>query len=80
MVWNLALASRKSSSIIYQSLHGSILRESHNAIIRGRQVHAIQTICSNLTGFRATIQIQVDREDKQNKQNAMKIYTDMQNT
>ena len=79
MVWKLALASRKSSSkywrfvfeFIYQSLHGSILRESHNAIIRGRQVYAMQTIFSNLTGFRATIQIQVYREDKQNKQNAM---------
>ena len=47
------------------------MRESHNAIIRGRQVYAIQTICSKLTGFRATIQIQVDSEDKQIKQNAM---------
>ena len=40
-------------------------------IIHGRQAHAIQTIFSNLRGFRATIQIQVDNEDKQIKQNAM---------
>ena len=40
-------------------------------IIHGRQAHAIQTICSNLWGFRATVQIQVDNEDKQIKQNAM---------
>ena len=73
------MASRKSSSkywrfvfeFICQSLYGFILRESHNAIIRERQVYAIQTICSKLTGFRATIQIQVDSEDKQIKQNAM---------
>ena len=38
-------------------------------IIHGRQAHAIQTIFSNL--FRATIQIQLDNEDKQIKQNAM---------
>ena len=36
-----------------------------------RQAHAIQTVCSNLKGFRATIQIQVDNEDKQIKQNAL---------
>ena len=36
-----------------------------------RQAHAIQTVCSNLKGFRATIQIQVDNEDKKIKQNAM---------
>ena len=36
-----------------------------------RQAHAIQTVCSNLKGFRATIQIQVDNEDKQIKQNAI---------
>ena len=36
-----------------------------------RQAHAIQTVCSNLKGFRATIQIQVDSEDKQIKQNAI---------
>ena len=40
-------------------------------IIQGLQAHAIQTICSNLWGFRATVQIQVDNEDKQIKQNAM---------
>ena len=49
-------------------------------IIHGRQAHAIQTICSNLKGFRATIQIQVDNEDKKIKQNAMYIYADMANT
>ena len=32
-----------------------------------RQAHAIQTVCSNLKRFRATIQIQVDNEDKQIK-------------
>ena len=36
-----------------------------------RQAHAIQTVFSNLKGFRATIQIQVDNEDKQIKQNAI---------
>ena len=36
-----------------------------------RQAHAIQTVCSNLKGFRATIQIQVDNEDKQIKQTAI---------
>ena len=36
-----------------------------------RQAHAIQTICSNLKGFRATIQIQVDSEDKQIKKHAI---------
>ena len=40
-------------------------------LIHGRQAHAIQIICSNLWGFRATVQIQVDNEDKQIKQNAM---------
>ena len=35
------------------------------------QAHAIQTICSNLKGFRATIQIQVDSEDKQIKKHAI---------
>ena len=48
-------------------------------IIHGRQVHAIQTIFSNLWGFRATVQIQVDNEDKQIKQNALQIYADMPN-
>ena len=37
-----------------------------------RQAHAIQTVCSNLKGFRATIQIQVDNEDKQIKQTAIR--------
>ena len=36
-----------------------------------RQAHAIQTVCSNLKGFRATIQIQVDNEDKQIKLTAI---------
>ena len=36
-----------------------------------RQAHAIQTVCSNLKGFRATIQIQVDNEDINIKQDAM---------
>ena len=40
-------------------------------IIYGRQTHAIQTICENLKGLRATTQIQVDNEDKKIKQNAM---------
>ena len=81
-VWKLAPASRKSSSkywrfvleFIYQSFYGSILRESVKAtmsIIHGCQAHAIQTIRSNLKDFRATIQIQVDSEDKQIKQNAV---------
>ena len=37
------------------------------SIIHRRQAHAIQMNCSNLKGFRATIQIQVDSEDKQTK-------------
>ena len=41
------------------------------SIINGRQTHAIQTICSKLTGFRATVQIQVHNEEKHIKQNAM---------
>ena len=49
-------------------------------IIHGRQTHAIQTICSNLKGLRATTQIQVDNEDKKIKQNAMQICADMPNT
>ena len=40
-------------------------------IIHGRQANAIQMISSNIKGYRATIQIQVDNEDKQIKQNAM---------
>ena len=36
-----------------------------------RQAHAIRTVCSNLKGFRATIQIQVDNDDKQIKQTAI---------
>ena len=40
-------------------------------IIHGRQANAIQMISSNIKGFRTTIQIQVDNEDKQIKQNAM---------
>ena len=49
-------------------------------IIHGRQAHTIQTICSDLKVLRATIQIQVDNEDKKIKQNAMYIYADMANT
>ena len=40
-------------------------------IIHGRQANAIQMISSNIKGYRATIQIQADNEDKQIKQNAM---------
>ena len=41
------------------------------SIIHRRQAQAIQMNCSNLKGFRATMQIQVDSEDKQIKQNAV---------
>ena len=44
---------------------------NRNTWFHGLQAHAIQTSCSNLWGFRATVQIQVDNEDKQIKQNAM---------
>ena len=47
-------------------------------IIHGLQAQATQTICSNLKVFH--LQIQVDSEDKQIKQNAMQIYIDMPNT
>ena len=36
-----------------------------------RQAHAIRAVFSNLKGVRATIQIQVDNEDKQIKQTAI---------
>ena len=37
-------------------------------------------VWSNLKGFRATIQIQVDSEDKQIKHDAIYIFIDMPNT
>ena len=45
-------------------------------------IHGLQAndLISEPQGLSATIQIQVDSEDKQIKQNAMQIYIDMPNT
>ena len=66
--------------MIFLSKFISILRESRND-------HNSQTSSTRNTndllepqGLSATIQIQVDSEDKQIKQNAMQIYVDMPNT
>ena len=66
--------------MIFLSKFISILRESHND-------HNLRTTGLRNThdllqpqGLSATIQIQVDSEDKQIKQNAMQIYIDMPNT
>ena len=58
----------------------SILRESrndHNS--RTSSIHNTNDLLEH-QGLSATIQIQVDSEDKQIKQNAMQIYIDMPNT
>ena len=58
----------------------SILRESrndHNS--RTSSTHNTNDLLEP-QGLSATIQIQVDSEDKQIKQNAMQIYIDMPNT
>ena len=66
--------------MIFLSKFISILRESRND-------HNSRTSSKRNTndflqpqGLSATIQIQVDSEDKQIKQNAMQIYIDMPNT
>ena len=48
-------------------------------IIHGLQAHNTNDLLEP-QGLSATIQIQVDSEDKQIKQNAMQIYIDMPNT
>ena len=66
--------------MIFLSKCISILRESRNAD------NSLTSSTHNTNdllepqGLSATIQIQVDSEDKQIKQNAMQIYIDMPNT
>ena len=88
LVWKLTLNMGKSWTkywrfvleMIFLSKFISILRESRND-------HNSRTSSKRNTndllqpqGLSATIQIQVDSEDKQIKQNAMQIYIDMPNT
>ena len=49
-------------------------------IIHGLQAHNNTNDLLHPQGLSATIQIQVDSEEKQIKQNAMQIYIDMPNT
>ena len=66
--------------MIFLSKFISILRESrndHNS--RTSSTHNTNDLLEP-QGLSATIQIQVDSEDKQIKQNAMQIYIDMPNT
>ena len=66
--------------MIFLSKFISILRESrndHNS--RPSSTHNTNDLLEP-QGLSATIQIQVDSEDKQIKQNAMQIYIDMPNT
>ena len=58
----------------------SILRESRND--HNSRTTSIRNTYDLLQpqGLSATLQIQVDSEDKQIKQNAIKIYIDMPNT
>ena len=66
--------------MIFLSKFISILRESRNA--DNSQTSSTHNTNDLLEpqGLSATIQIQVDSEDKQIKQNAMQIYIDMPNT
>ena len=88
LVWKLTLATGKSWTkywrfvleMIFLSSFISILRESRND-------HNSRTSNKRNTnellepqGLSATIQIKVDSEDKQIKQNAMQIYIDTPNT
>ena len=88
LVWKLTFATGKSWTkywrfvleMIFLSTFISILRESRND-------HNSRTSSKRNTndllepqGLSATIQIQVDSEDKQIKQNAMQIYIDTPNT
>ena len=88
LVWKLTLATEKSWTkywrfvleMIFLSKFISILRESrndHNS--RTSSTHNTNDLLEP-QGLSATIQIQVDSEDKQIKQNAMQIYIDMPNT
>ena len=56
---------------MFASIKRVPLTEYGTSLTHGRQAHAIQMICSNLKGFRATIQIQVDSKDKQIKHDAI---------
>ena len=87
-VWKLTLNTGKSWTkywrfvleMIFLSKFISILRESrndHNS--RTSSTHNTNDLLEP-QGLSATIQIQVDSEDKQIKQNAMQIYIDMPNT
>ena len=88
LVWKLTLATGKPWTkywrfvleMIFLSKFISILRESRND-------HNSRTSSKRNTndllqpqGLSATIQIQVDSEDKQIKQNAMQIYIELLNT
>ena len=88
LVWKLTLATGKSWTkywrfvleMIFLSKFISILRESrndHNS--RTSSTHNTNDLLEP-QGLSATIQIHVDSEDKQIKQNAMQIYIDMPNT
>ena len=67
--------------MIFLSNFISILRESrndHNS--RTSSKRNTNDLISEPQGLSATIQIQVDSEEKQIKQNAMQIYIDTPNT
>ena len=65
--------------MIFLSKFISISRESRNDHnLRISSTHNINDLLEP-QGLSATIQIQVDSEDKQIKQNAMQIYIDMPN-
>ena len=66
--------------MIFLSKFISILRESRNADNSLTSSTRNTNDLLEPQGLSATIQIQVDSEDKQIKQNAMQIYVDMPNT
>ena len=88
LVWKLTLTTGKSWTkywrfvleMIFLSNFISILRESRNDHNSRTSSKRNTNDLLETQGLSATIQIQVDSEDKQIKQNAMQIYIDMPNT
>ena len=88
LVWKLTLATGKSWTKYWRFLLEIIFLSNFISILRkSRNDHNSRTSSKRNTnnllepqGLSATIQIQVDSEDKQIKQNAMQIYIDMPNT
>ena len=66
--------------MIFLSKFISILRESRNDHNSRTSIKRNTNDLLEPQGLSATIQIQVDSEEKQIKQNTMQIYIDMPNT